>query len=48
MKGTVKYQKVELRPEFSTNHTFENPLKNPTPYLVKAGFLRKPTSQKPT
>ena len=27
-----------LRPYFSTNPTFENSLKNPTPYLAKAGF----------
>ena len=30
--------KVSLRPEFSTNLTFKNPLKNPTSYLVDAGF----------
>ena len=28
-----------LRSYFSTNPTFEKPLKNPTFYLVKAGFL---------
>ena len=26
------------RPQFSTNPTFGNPLKNPSSYLVKAGF----------
>ena len=29
-----------LRSYFSTNPTFEKPLKNPTFYLVKAGFLK--------
>ena len=36
---------------FYKSHTFKNPLKNPTSYLVEtgflSGFLRKPTSQKP-
>ena len=27
-----------IRPYFSTNPTFVNPLKNPTSYLVEAGF----------
>ena len=27
-----------VRPLFSTNPTFENPLKNPNSYLVEAGF----------
>ena len=27
-----------VRSYFSTNPTFKNPLKNPTSYLVKAGF----------
>ena len=29
---------ILLRPYFSTNPTVENPLKNPTSYLVKTGF----------
>ena len=37
-----------LRPYFFTNPTFKIPLKNPTYYLVEAGFLEKPTSQNPT
>ena len=36
---SLKNHKIlNLRPQFSTNLTFENPLKNPTSYLVKAGF----------
>ena len=34
---TVALGKI-LRPYFSTNPTFENPLKIPTFYLVEAGF----------
>ena len=30
-----------LRPYFSTNRTFENPLENATSYLVKVGILDK-------
>ena len=30
--------KVGLRPYFFTNPTFKIPLKNPTSYLVEAGF----------
>ena len=36
------------RPYFSTNPTFKIPLKNPTSYLVEAGYWEKPTSQNPT
>ena len=44
-----KYEK--RRPWFSTNPTFENPLKNPTSYSSEAGFwevgfLKKPTFTK--
>ena len=30
---------ILLRPQFSTNPTLENPLKNRTSYLLKGGFL---------
>ena len=44
----IKNQKTPLWPYFSTNPTFKLPLKNPTSYLVEAGFWEKPTSQNPT
>ena len=44
--------KMSHGPQFSTNPTFENLLKNPTSDLVKAGFyvgfVRSGFSQKPT
>ena len=42
-KQAIQQQLSKVRAKFSTNLTFENPLKNSISYLVKAGFLRKPT-----
>ena len=38
---------TDLMPKFSTNPTFENPLKNPTSYLVKAGFWENSLLENP-
>ena len=41
-KKKTTLRKIGVRPHFSTNPTFNIPLKNPTFYLAEAGFEKNP------